>query len=397
MRTRTHLILIIAALLGGTARASAQNPIDARWIAYLGCWQRVESAKSQVCVVPAGASATELLTITKGQIVSRERIDVSGQAVETARGDCTERQSAGWSARGALLYVHSDDKCSSGETHSGSSVIAMTGSGEWLYVQGMTLDGQTGVRVQRYRELESDVAIPDEVTNELRLDVTATLQARAAAATPLAIEDVIDASRHVDAPVVEALLVERGQPFTIDAKRLTTLAGAGVPSRLIDLIVALSFPKRFAINPTSHQGERVAPAVPSGATAGGAIAYGMIPVSSLCSSFYPLSFYQSLYDCGYYSGYVYPFGYGYGFYYGSNPVTVVYIGSGGGGQAHGRVVNGHGYQQRGAGSGSKAMPRRDETGWATSSGAAASSSSPATSSSRSGSGGEQRTAQPRKP
>jgi hypothetical protein len=392
MRTRIHISLIAAALLGGgAARASGQNAaLDGRWIVYLGCWQQVESAKSHVCVVPAGKAAVELLSIVKGEVASRERIDAGGNRVETARGDCTGWQSAEWSAIAARLYLRSGDKCATGDTHSGTGVIAMNRNGEWLYLQGMTRDGQTGVRVQRYREA-GDFAVPDEVTNALRSGLTATMQARAAAAMPLAIEDVIDASRHVDPAVLEAWLVERGEPFALDAKRLVTLADAGVPSRVIDVMVALSYPKVFAINPMSRLGERVAPTATGGANAGET--YGMIPANSLCSSFYPLSFYRSLYDCGYIGDYGYPSGYGYGFYGGGYPVTVVYVGSGGG---HGHVVNGHGYEQ-GGGGGSGAMPRRDETGWATSSGGSTPATSSSTPSSSSSSGGEQRTAQPRKP
>jgi hypothetical protein len=325
----------------------------------------------------------------KGQVVTRERIDASGARVETTRGDCTAWQSAEWSARGPRVYLRSGDKCAAGDTHSGTGVIAMTGRGEWLYIQGMTLGGQTGVRVQRYRELASDFALPDEVTNALRLDVTATMWARAAAGAPLATEDVIDASRHVDAAVLEVLLTERGEPFTLDAKRLIALADAGVPSRVIDLMIALSNPNVFAINAMSRMGERVVSTARGGGAGNG---YDMVQANTLCSTFYPLYFYNSLYDCtGLYRGYDSPFGYGSG-WYPAGGVPVVYVGSGGGSRPHGRVVNGQGYRPGTGGSGATgAMPRRADTGSGTASGATSatgSSSTTSSSSSSSNSGGE---------
>src|SRR5207244_1725794 len=82
-----------------------------------------------------------------------------------------------------------------------------------------------------------------------------TMHGRAAAAVSLATDDVGEAARRVDTSVLEAWLVERGESFTLDAKRLVTLADAGVPTPVIDLMVALSYPKVFAINAASRQGE----------------------------------------------------------------------------------------------------------------------------------------------
>src|SRR5436309_2402720 len=105
-----------AALLGaGAAPARGQNTaVDSRWLAYLGCWESIESAKSLVCLVPAaggGTSAVDLVTITKGQVVTRERITPSGERVATRHDDCTGWQSADWSSTGARLFLRSADTC----------------------------------------------------------------------------------------------------------------------------------------------------------------------------------------------------------------------------------------------------------------------------------------------
>ncbi len=242
MRTRIQTLFVAAALLGaGAAPARGQNTaVDSRWLAYLGCWESIESAKSLVCLVPAaggGTSAVDLVTITKGQVVTRERITPSGERVATRHDDCTGWQSAEWSSTGARLFLRSGDTCPppTGD-RTGTGLIAMAPDGhEWLYIQAMTLQGQTGVRAQRYREVSGEFSLPDDVKDALPTDVTSTMQARAAAALPVGIDDVIEASRHLDTPVLETWLVERGEPFALDAKQLVKLADAEVPGRVTDL------------------------------------------------------------------------------------------------------------------------------------------------------------------
>ena len=241
MRTRTQALLVVAALLGSSSvSARAQDTaIDPRWLAYLGCWERVDAAKSHVCVVPAGdRSSVDLVTVEKGEVIARERIAVTGERLQTIRGDCAVWHSAQWSSHGQRLYLRSEDTCAGG-TATGTGVIAMSDNGHWLYIQAMTIGGQTGLRVQRYREATSEVLLPDDVAAAVRLGISSTLQARAAAGAPLSIDDVVEASRNVDGAVIEAWLVERGDRFTLDAKRLTTLADAHVSARVIDLMVAL--------------------------------------------------------------------------------------------------------------------------------------------------------------
>jgi len=392
MRTPIQTLFVAAALLGtGAAPARGQNPsLDSRWLAYIGCWERAESAKSLVCVVPAAAtSAVDLLTIQKGQIVARERITATGERVATAHDDCTGWQTMYWSARATRLCLHSADTCASGHTE-GSGVIAMDPDGsQWLYIQGMTLGGQTGVRVQRYREVtDDDLLLPDDVKAAIRMDLSATMHARAAAAVSLATDDVGEAARRVDTSVLEAWLVERGESFTLDAKRLVTLADAGVPTPVIDLMVALSYPKVFAINAASRQGERRPSVGSTGAGGHAGEAYATRPVYAPleeCSMYYLLWYTYLPSICrGFYPGYAF----GPGFYPGGYPVTIVFTGNA---RAHGHVVNGQGYKE-GASTNADAMPRSGDWGSVTpaSGWSPSSSSSPSRSSS-----GEQRTAKPR--
>lgn len=397
MKTQTFLV-VTALLAGGAAPVRGQETaIDPRWLAYLGCWQSTSPAKSQLCVVPTtDLSSVDLLTIVKGEVTARERIVATGEHVQTARGECTGWRSAQWSAHGQRLYLRSEDACGGG-TAAGTGVIALTGNGQLLYVQSMTIGGQTGVRVQRYRETTSDLLLPDDVAAALRLDVSSTMQARAAAAAPLAIDDVVEASRSVDAAVLEALLVERAEPFNLDAKRLVALADAGVPSRVIDLMVALSYPHAFAINAASRQGERLPP--PNITGVGTAPAGYTTPYDPFCSS-YDYMYPYSSYDCsglGYGYGRGYGYGYGYGWYGGGYGVVIIPSG-GGSSRPHGKVVNGQGYAPGDDDTGTKAMPRPSADTWSRpSSGSTSGSTGGGSATTSTSSGGEQRTAKPRPP
>lgn len=399
---KTQTLLVVTALLAGAAPVRAQDTaIDPRWLAYLGCWETTSPAKSQLCVVPTTEpSSIDLLTIVKGEVTARERITATGEPLPAARGECTGWRSAQWSSHGQRLYLRSEDACGGG-TAVGTGVIALSANGLMLYVQSMTIGGQTGVRVQRYREAPSDLLLPDEVAAPLRLDVSSTMQARAAAAAPLAINDVVETSRFVDVAVLEALLVERGEPFQLDAKRLVSLADAGVPSRVIDLMVALSYPRAFAINALTRQGERLPP--PNMTGVGTAPDDYTTPYDPFCSS-YDYMYPYSSYDCsglgyGYGRGYGYGFGFGYGWYGDGGGVVIIPSGGGGGSggssRSHGKVVNGQGYSLGDDDTGGKAQSR-PSSGSSPSSGSAGASASPSTSSSSSGSSG-QRTAKPRPP
>ena len=401
MRTRTHTLLVAAALLGAAAAPARgqETVIDPRWTAFLGCWEPTAASAPLVCVVPAaGVSAVDLVTIVNGEVAARERIAATGARHETTSDACTGWQTAEWSSRGQRVFLRSEDACAGGTTRNGTGVIAMSGEGEWLYIQGITVGKETGLRVLRYREAFSDTPLPSDVEDALRVGVTSVSRARAAAGARLSVEDVVEASRHVDAAVLEAWLAERAERFTLDAKGLIALANAGVPTRVIDLMVALSYPKSFAINAALRQGERRA-APPDSSDYGSAPATGFASSDPLCYTSYLMDPYASSYcrDFGYrrYSPFGFD-GYGYGYYPGGYPITIVFSGTGGSGRPHGRVVNGNGYARGGDPDPAQATPRPTEPRWPSSGGTGSTGSASGSSSGSSGSG-EQRTAKPRPP
>jgi len=393
------MVFVTGALL--VARATPtwgqEASLDPRWLAFVGCWESVAAAAQQVCVIPApGTSGVDIATVVGGQIVARERIVPTVERMPSNREGCTGWESAEWSLQGQRVYLRSEYHCSGGLERVSNGLIAMSPSGEWLQVQGVTVGGQTGVAVRRYRETTAPAALASEAAP--KGGVRAVTEARAAAAAPLDPDAVVEASRHLDAAVVEAWLAERGDRFSLNAKRLVKLVDAGVPGRIIDLMVALAYPGAFSINRVSRQAERVAGRRDS---SGKAVSAPIAVVDRFCHAWWD---YFSPYGCS-------PFGFsfyspfGYGPYDGSYPQSyaVVIVTRGDGSftpRSHGRVVNGRGYGQGDNAGGTPAHPREPSAPtWfgagETSSAGIGSGSSSGTSPGTSSGSGETRTAKPR--
>jgi hypothetical protein len=375
-----------------------------------------EGAERMVCVLPAaGTSGVDVVTIAAGKVADRTRIVATGERRESAREGCSGWESAEWSADGRRLYRRAEYTCAAGVQHRSSGVMSMTTAGEWLDVQGVASAGAGGVRAVRYHGVSDpgDVEIRAEVANAVEGRGLALSSARLAAAAPLSTTDVAEASRHLDAPVVEAWLVERQEGFSLDAKQLEALADAQVPSGVIDLMVALSYPKKFTIDLATREGElrqpdRLRPAESVAPTVPGMI----MPVGM---DWYPFGYYGWNAYAPYSSRYwPYGYGYGYGWYRGDRPVVVVVRQqpSGEPEQTHGKMVKGRGYTNGNSGSASSgATPRastypsgssssssgRDPGGSSTGSSGGSSAGASSAGSSSSGGTSTGRTAKPRDP
>ncbi|OYV72235.1 MAG: hypothetical protein B7Z72_05205, partial [Gemmatimonadetes bacterium 21-71-4] len=259
--TAAGLLMAGAGLVLAAGSAAGQHPTraDARWDAWLGCWQPAgapSGAKTPLmCVVPAsGHSAVDLLTVAGGKVTAREHIDANGERVADTRQGCTGWQSAQWSRDHERVYLHADYTCDNGVHRASTSLIAMSNDGEFMDVQGLQAGKKGGVRVLTYREAQNPGPLPPEVANAIGDRAMAVEAGRVAASAPLRASDIAEASQRLDAPVVEAWLVNRGGEMTVSAKELEDLANAGVPGRITDIMVALAYPQRYALRPGGPEG-----------------------------------------------------------------------------------------------------------------------------------------------
>jgi hypothetical protein len=250
-----------AALLTAPSVATAQADGGPRWQAWLGCWETSALASaptdapagaSMLCVVPtADESAVEVVSVEAGSIGSRSTIRADGAQHSAQREGCSGWESAEWSADGTRLYLRSEYTCEGGVERKSSGMMAFAPGGDWIDVQAVTAGGNGGVQAVRYRPVSDDSAIPADLASSIASRSLASSAARLAAAARIDATDVIEASRGADPLAVEAWLLERDQSFTVDARTLTQLADAGVSTRVIDLLVALSYPEMFAVDNAS--------------------------------------------------------------------------------------------------------------------------------------------------
>jgi len=361
---------------------SAQTA-DPRWTPFLGCWSPVEApvvslsgtgtSNSVVCVAPAVTGGVDVASIVNGRVTARERVNATGAQIAKTVDGCQGWESATWSSDGHRLLMRSELRCSDNVTRKGSGIFSISPQGEWVDVQGVDVMGSTGVRVMRFRDAAvneatlraaSTAAVGDTMNIATGGQTGFAIQTmRTAAATTITPDDVLNVARFVDGAVAEAWLSEIGQPFTVDARTLVRLADAGMTPRMIDLLVALSYPKTFAINGANAPdgGSRVTnsrgPAGPRGLNAWGL--GSSLNCSMFDDRFHPLGYYdRSFYNQGCYSrydrmyssfGYGYPsYGYGSNYYWGQQPIVIITRGgpndpSTGTPQRQGRAVRGSGY------------------------------------------------------
>ena len=325
---RSALLVLTFALVAVPARAQSA---DSRWQPWLGCWMlatenlrdgatqdprraaRPSSADAngpRVCVTPTDDGA-RFETTVGGQSSSDQTIIADGATRPVSDAECTGTKRSQWSKTGFRLYSASDVRCEGeAEQRRVSGLSLLTPTGDWLDIQTVALGGRETISVKRYYR-----------------DTTSPRPAfQSVAASVFTLDDVKDAAGKVSTAAIEAALVETGAGFNLTAKNLKDLNSAGVPERIIDLVVALSYPEKFVVQRAVH----AAPPIYRDPFGPG-WSYG----------------YPYYYDRYYGSPYFYePFGWrGYSVFE-SSVIFVESVGGGSGGSVPngpGRAVNGLGY------------------------------------------------------
>jgi hypothetical protein len=417
MRTRRLVVMagFLVALAPGVAWAAAPGGDDtgqpAAWDAWYGCWRATGEASlgaGVVCVLPGDdASTIRIVTVEDGAVAGESVLRADGVSRAVDDGGCTGEERAHWSRDGRRVFVRTELDCG-GVQRVSTGVLALIAENEWIDAQALTVAGQHAARSIRYRAVRPE-AVPDVVASDLPQGRRLALEAaRLQAAAPLELEDIIEAAGTVAPPALEALLAARQQGYRMDARTLVRLEAERVPSSVIDLMVALSYPRTFTVQAQQAPGA-TAGVVPWFDTAPGRSAwvndcsdvwYGDLRYRPECAYL----FRYSRYGYGYGSRWGYsPWGYDpYGWNYGTTPVVIIGTQQPGPAESGGSLTRGQGYT-RGGGASTGTARSRSEPGRSSAGAASSPSSSPSTSSgstssgsSSSGSGSDTgRTAQPR--
>ena len=254
------------------------DAVDSQWSPWIGCWQPVEANASdtRVCASRAGEHAVTFATIVGGQTVLEETLVADGMERQVTDAECRGTQRAEWSRDGRTLFAKADLTCADQKSRRISGLALIEADGTWLDVQSSWVDSRESLRVRRYRRMADSVA---------SLFVSA--------GRSFTLEAVKEASTRVSPQAMEAALAETNAQFDLNSRNVISLADAGVPARIIDVMIALSYPRRFVVE--KSVGSAAAPFLP--------------PAFLAADPFDYRAYYYSPFAYMY-SGYYYPYAFG---------------------------------------------------------------------------------------
>lgn len=312
----------VAAIAIHTPLAAQDAELRAGWQPYLGCWQALDAEEDEgiLCLVADGQDV-EMLTIADVDIQFREPLVADGVPHEFERDGCQGTESARFSEDRRRLYTASLVNCDGEATRRSTGIISMPTLGEWVDVRAIEVNGAFTVWSKRYQRTSHSVLSQLGLAGAMTRPDPFALRGGIASATPaITVDDVIDAARNVDADAVKGWLAEVQPQFEgLSAEDLIRMEEAGVAVAVIDIVVAVSFPEHFALQPEARPGY-----------GGGGMYMMMDP------------YYYGYGGYGYYGGGRY--GRWYPGYYNPVVVDVNRVPRGGGGQA----VAGRGYRRPGS-------------------------------------------------
>ncbi len=336
--------------------AQAETGTDGRWLPWYGCWQPTGAVDDStfLCLLPVeGERGVEMITRSKGETLSSEIVSADGLDRAVSREGCEGRERVEFSDDATRVYFHSDLVCEGGVRRVSEGMMSMLSPVEWMDVQTVDVDGEAVPWTVRYQLATSEASGVEDPTSGRAMAVGA---ARAAASRPPTLDDVIEASSKLQEQTVQAWVLEAGEPFALDARGLARLADAGVSETVIDGVVAVTFPERFAVG---YDEERVEDGY-SGRRYGSRYPYGRYYNPLYLDAFYSRSYALGFYSpFGYGRGFGFGNGFGGGFYGGGRGVVVIGRSGSGARDSGGTVVRGRGFTQgRSSGSSSGAARRR---------------------------------------
>jgi hypothetical protein len=249
------LILSLAGSVSASEQSVAWNSkdLDARWLPWIGSWHLVTDKINQ------GESSLKenyLLTISPGsdrnsvtmkghrddKVLVEEKLISDGLSHPLDDKKCSGSYTYSWSENGKRLLLKSESNCPGDPPRriSGMSIIDV--NRDWLDIQLLQSGSEKAVSIRKYRNVDRDESIISS-----RFDPDKVSASRIAASEKFSISEIKELSSKVEPEVLEAALLETKTPFPINSKELIGLSDSGVDSRVVDLMVALSFPDKFSI------------------------------------------------------------------------------------------------------------------------------------------------------
>lgn len=290
--TTTALAVALLTVLSSAAGAQSDLRIDPRFQPWIGCWRTMdtgvgleelegEKQPTRACVVPSATTrgTVDVALFHRDSLMARTTIPTAGAPRSRRIDECEGTEVATWSPDGAQLVLRAELTCARGVQRVETGMMAMNGSGQWVQLQHMAVGKNEATTVARFR-FEGDSTLPlGLVVGSQR----STRSLRLAAGAPITPEAVAGVATLIPPSLAEAWLADLGPQFALDGKTLIKLADSGVPSRVIDMMVALANPKRFQLAPGRSAAQPVSVVSSLSASGGGGRANLGVNGRSRCS------------------------------------------------------------------------------------------------------------------
>ena len=229
-----------------TSVRQADPTPDPRWTPWLGCWipldRRSGNQDIQVCVLPTSDGAgVSMMTFAGNQRILDEPVRADGSPQLVDERECAGSIQNTWSRDGARVFRVTELRCEGKTPQRTSGLSTMSAPNEWLDLQVALVDGRESVRTRRYvRALGAPPAAIEEDIRRLGPPKISVLKT-------ITVDDVVEAHAMVSSRAVEAWLAEADARVPINRRALMRLEEGDVARAVIDLMVALAYPKHFEV------------------------------------------------------------------------------------------------------------------------------------------------------
>uniref|UniRef100_UPI003562E77F hypothetical protein n=1 Tax=Gemmatimonas sp. TaxID=1962908 RepID=UPI003562E77F len=272
---------------------TAVTAVDPRFQPWIGCWvPSVHSSgagvgetpkpPSMACVVPSTTikGSVDLVVFDSAHVSTRAAIPLPGTRVAKAVDGCTGTETATWMPDDRRLLMQAELACGRGARRVETGLMTMSSAGQWMQVQHLDVGGNSATSVMTLRY------VMDSLGEWARLGASAapsTASLRLAVGAPLLNRDVLEVAKRAPTALTEAWVTETHQQFVVNGKELVRMADGGMPSRVIDLMIAISDPETFAVRtPGSDRNRLTADDVITGGIANSRVRGGCSRFDDFC-------------------------------------------------------------------------------------------------------------------
>jgi len=178
-------------------------------------------------------------------VMFEEKIKADGLRHPLDKDECTGWHTYSWSETGKRLLFNGESSCAGDFSQTISGISMIDTVGDWVDIKLHKSGKEKIITIRMYRNVEDYSVTPAPVIpSQARF-------ARISVGTKFSIDELIELSGKVEPEVLEAALIEMRSPFPVNSKQLMRLSDAKVPAKIVDLVVALSFPDKFTVEGTA--------------------------------------------------------------------------------------------------------------------------------------------------